>query len=171
MGGGKYNFFVKRHQRKGIMHNMNSNHGPYNEIIKYLQKLNPFGDYLKHLLKTLSVSQAQLAVRLDISQATISYWLRGERLPKINTLHKICEALELSGPRRAVLLSALLETRTTKDIVEFGMLGLTENNSAYIQMMKNYSIHFNIEDIAKQDNEIEAVTPSYNATLDKGGRK
>ena len=45
-------------------------------------------------LKSKNMTQRDLAIKLDVTEVTVSRWLSGERDPSIETLHRIADALD-----------------------------------------------------------------------------
>jgi transcriptional regulator with XRE-family HTH domain len=54
-----------------------------------------FGRRIKHWRHESGLSQEQLATAADLSEPTISSLERGQSDPKLSTIHKIAQALEL----------------------------------------------------------------------------
>lgn len=63
-----------------------------------------FSERLYTLRKLYGLSQQQLAKKAGVSQSSINYWEKGERVPGIGQIEKISKALD-------VPISALLETK------------------------------------------------------------
>lgn len=54
------------------------------------------GEKIKSIRKLKKISQQELGNMLGVSQAMIAQYENGKRIPKIETLIKIAEALDLS---------------------------------------------------------------------------
>lgn len=50
-----------------------------------------FSQRLNYYMKLFKMSQKSLAQRLGVSEATISYWLKGIKCPRIDKVDKLCE--------------------------------------------------------------------------------
>ena len=48
------------------------------------------------LMERRHLEQLDLAVRADLSQAAVSYYLGGRRVPRLKTIEKLASALEIS---------------------------------------------------------------------------
>ena len=46
-------------------------------------------------IKLSGLTQKELAIKIGVSQQTISHYLRGNKLPSLDTLANLCVALEL----------------------------------------------------------------------------
>lgn len=53
-----------------------------------------FAERLKALMVQRNISQVELAEALGVSQATISFWIRGVKEPRLKKMDKLCEALQ-----------------------------------------------------------------------------
>ena len=62
-----------------------------------------FGETLRHLRTEKGLSQQQLADRLHVERASVTNWEAGRRIPSIDMLFQIAEALEVDA---ATLLAA-----------------------------------------------------------------
>ncbi len=56
-----------------------------------------FSERIKEAIKNSKYSQKQIAQILDISEGNISNWKKGQNLPSINVLFKLCVLLEESS--------------------------------------------------------------------------
>lgn len=54
-----------------------------------------FADNLKHWLRIKGMSQVSLAAELEVSEAAVSHWCKGTKLPTIPKIKKICELLNI----------------------------------------------------------------------------
>lgn len=63
-----------------------------------------FADNLKHWLSVKHKSQVFLAEELGISEAAVSHWCKGTKMPKVDKIKRICELLRID-------MSDLLEPR------------------------------------------------------------
>ena len=48
-------------------------------------------------IKLSGMTQTELAKRLGISQATIAHYVRGDKLPALDTLANLCQILDLDA--------------------------------------------------------------------------
>lgn len=60
-----------------------------------IKNMDAFPKALSELMAGRRMEQLDLAVRADISQAAISYYLSGRRVPQLRTIEKIAAALEV----------------------------------------------------------------------------
>ncbi len=51
---------------------------------------------LQESIKQSGLSQTELAKRLGVSQPTIAYYLRGDKLPALDTLANLCKIIDVS---------------------------------------------------------------------------
>lgn len=51
---------------------------------------------LQDSIKQSGYTQTELAKKLGISQPTIAYYLRGDKLPALDTLANLCKILDVS---------------------------------------------------------------------------
>lgn len=67
--------------------------------MKHTQKSSEmlFSERIKEAIKSSKYSQKQIAQILDISEGNISNWKKGQNLPSINVLFKLCVLLEESS--------------------------------------------------------------------------
>lgn len=56
-----------------------------------------FASNLKTIRETRGISQADLAINLGVSRVSIGYYEKGERVPDIETLNKLCDYFEVSS--------------------------------------------------------------------------
>ena len=56
-----------------------------------------FGERLKQLRAEKNIGQNQLAKKLEISNASISYWETGKQAPSIEALYKIAVDFQVSA--------------------------------------------------------------------------
>jgi len=61
--------------------------------IKETKQLKAFGQQLAAVRKSRGMTQQELAEKLDISLVSIGYIETGKRWPRLNTLHRIADAL------------------------------------------------------------------------------
>lgn len=50
---------------------------------------------LKEIMKAQGLTSIELAERLDVTKATISYWINGKVFPNADTLERIAEVLNV----------------------------------------------------------------------------
>lgn len=51
---------------------------------------------LQESIKQSGFSQTELAKKLGVSQPTIAYYLRGDKLPALDTLANLCKIIDVS---------------------------------------------------------------------------
>lgn len=64
---------------------------------------NVLAQNLTMLLRLKGISQTELANRLHVDRASVSYWMHGKKVPRADKIDEICKAL---GCRREDLLGA-----------------------------------------------------------------
>lgn len=73
-----------------------------------------FGETLRHLRTEKGLSQQQLADRLHVERASVTNWEAGRRIPSIDMLFQIAEALEVDA---ATLLAAAGERSEVPNVL------------------------------------------------------
>ena len=73
-----------------------------------------FGETLRHLRTEKGLSQQQLADRLHVERASVTNWEAGRRIPSIDMLFQIAEALEVDA---ATLLAATGERSEVPNVL------------------------------------------------------
>ena len=73
-----------------------------------------FGETLRHLRTEKGLSQQQLADRLHVERASVTNWEAGRRIPSIEMLFQIAEALEVDA---ATLLAAAGERSEVPNVL------------------------------------------------------
>lgn len=73
-----------------------------------------FGETLRHLRTEKGLSQQQLADRLHVERASVTNWEAGRRIPSIDMLFQIAEALEVDA---AKLLAAAGERSEVPNVL------------------------------------------------------
>lgn len=68
-----------------------------------------FADNLTYFLNLRGMSQLDLSKKLGISQMSVSNWCRGEKLPRMDKVDKMCEVLSV---KRSDLLNERSENNT-----------------------------------------------------------
>jgi len=63
--------------------------------VQEFHPIQPFGTTLRRILEETKTTQYRVIKDLQISQATMYYWLRNERLPTVENLDKLAEYLDL----------------------------------------------------------------------------
>lgn len=63
--------------------------------IKEAKQLKAFGQQLAAVRKSRGMTQQELAEKLDISLVSIGYIETGKRWPRLSTLHRIADALDV----------------------------------------------------------------------------
>ena len=56
--------------------------------------MNSFGIWLYKEIKTKGTTQSELCAKTGLSTQTISQYVNGRKIPKMQTLHMICKALD-----------------------------------------------------------------------------
>lgn len=87
-----------------------------------------FSDKLLELRKSQKLSQKELAKRIGVSQASINYWEKGQRVPSIHAAYKIAEYFKIDT-------SELLEP----DIYNRESTALLGGNVKRLREKKGYS--------------------------------
>lgn len=80
-----------------------------------------FRTNLKKIIKKKNMSQSELAEKAGLTEVTVSRYFKGTRIPKITTVYKIAEALEVTVGE---LLGVYIEDQIDADI----LYKLMENN-------------------------------------------
>lgn len=70
-----------------------------------------FSDNLKYFMSNMQLTQITLGEKLGVSNATVSTWCLGQKMPRMDKIDKMCELFNCKR-------SALLEARTTSEVVE-----------------------------------------------------
>ncbi len=89
---------------------------------------NSFGNRLKSLRKSRSITQSELAETLDVTQQTVGFWENGVSIPSVETIIK---AAKYFGVTIDYLLC--VDDRTMIDIT-----GLNEQDISVIQAIISY---------------------------------
>ena len=63
--------------------------------VKEFHPIQPFGTTLRRVLEETNTTQYRVIKDLQISQATMYYWLLNERLPTVEKLDKLADYLDL----------------------------------------------------------------------------
>ena len=58
-----------------------------------------FADNLKQVRKEQSLSQQELAIKLNVAQSTVSMWEAGRRTPKLQELNHVARVLKITVAR------------------------------------------------------------------------
>jgi DNA-binding transcriptional regulator YiaG len=87
----------------------------------------PFGRCFAQLRQRLRQKQVYLAMEIERSEATISYWETGARLPNADNLSRILSVLARNGASTAELLS--LRRSWRREIDERSMRGIWRKRS------------------------------------------
>lgn len=69
-----------------------------------------FSDNLKHYMNEYQLTQITLGEKLGVSNATVSTWCLGQKMPRMDKIDKMCELFNCKR-------SSLLEARTTSETV------------------------------------------------------
>lgn len=110
------------------------------------------GENLKSLMKSRDIDAIELAEHLGVTAASVSYWINGEKYPRIDKIQKMADYF-------GVMKSAISEERPTNlielkpDFVKVPILGpiacgtpilVEENFEGYMYELKEYLPHGNI---------------------------
>jgi len=101
---------------------MHGKHGPADEaeaLIYKLETWRPFADILGVYFTRQNMQQQALAACADSSNPSVSYWLRGERLPTIDILYKLGSCLGCDIQQQRNLLNAWLVTQQYRDLATY----------------------------------------------------
>jgi transcriptional regulator with XRE-family HTH domain len=63
--------------------------------VQEFHSIQPFGTTLRHILEETKITQYQVIKDLEISKATMYYWLLNEQFPTIEKLDKLADYLDL----------------------------------------------------------------------------
>ena len=63
--------------------------------VQEFHPIQPFGTTLRHILEETKITQYQVIKDLEISKATMYYWLLNEQFPTIEKLDKLADYLDL----------------------------------------------------------------------------
>src|SRR5688572_11158741 len=69
------------------------------------QRRKQFGDFVQKWRWALDISQAELALQVDVNQSQIDRYEQGLYLPRRDTLEKLADALRLEDSDRLELLN------------------------------------------------------------------
>ena len=58
---------------------------------------NSFNERLSNLLNEKRMSQKELSIRVGVTEAAISHYIKGDRIPRASVMAKIAEELETSS--------------------------------------------------------------------------
>lgn len=119
-----------------------------------------FGEILYTLRKKNNLSQKELAEKLDVAQASINYWEKGERTPSISAAIKIANFFGISIGDFFRETVADVKTELKKDTTFFEYLasigyeiGESEYSDFQIHIKKsNTYIHLSSEDLKILEN-------------------
>ena len=105
---------------------MHGKHEPADEaeaLIYKLETWRPFADILGVYFTRQNMQQQALAACAGSSNPSVSYWLRGERLPTIDTLYKLgtCLGCDIQQQRNLLAESKHIEEKTDQDIDSNGL--------------------------------------------------
>ena len=78
-----------------------------------------FAKTLRQLRKEQGISQEELAQSICVSKGTVSVWERGQRLPEMGTVDRLCSFFHVSRGR---LIGALPETKEVETWEKFNTL-------------------------------------------------
>lgn len=74
-----------------------------------------FGKNLKRVMYDRNITQAQMSKELNIPKTTISSWMNGKRVPKMDMFDKICSYLSC---RRSDLMEEQILDTITMQVTE-----------------------------------------------------
>ena len=120
-----------------------------------------FRDYLKKLLQDSNMTQAELAKLINVSRSTVSMWISGNSLPRMELLDSIADLFGTS-------VSDLVKDHSKTETVQY--MGLDRNmheETGYVRQLndndflKIYSIidkeNFSEEEIKEFEQYIEFI--------------
>ena len=58
---------------------------------------NQFDKRLSQLLRENNMAQKELAEKIGVSQAIVTYWVKGQRQPTAENIYEVAKALETSS--------------------------------------------------------------------------
>lgn len=105
-----------------------------------------FSENLKKIRKEKGLSQKEVARRLGVSQPSYAQYERGVRSPKVETIERIADALE-------VPLTELLGDKNNRIFKYFKMTRLNEQIDKNTLLNSTISIHFDGDEFTKEELE------------------
>ena len=117
------------------------------------------GKYIKEKRKSMSLTQRELADKLNISDKTISKWECGNGMPDFNLLNPLCDMLGISV--NELLAGEDISSDTYADKAEENIMSLIKENEKqkknrkYLRVLwkkVNFAEQKNLFDVAKQPN-------------------
>lgn len=124
-----------------------------------------FGDKLKEERKKKGMSQKELGQKLGVSQAMIAQYEKGDRAPKIETINKIAQALDINP-------SILIRCNNNVSWIDL-FSGDANFNHTLKELKENLNLEGafqNIYEITQEDTETELLS-NYRKLNDKGQEK
>ena len=94
---------------------------------------------LRRIMYEKGVSGTELAKALGFTKQSVSHWMNGEHLPRMNKLDKICEYLEC---KRSDLMEVDKERKTNSitssqaQLIQLAMTADSENVSLVLEVLK-----------------------------------
>ena len=65
--------------------------------LNYMEYGELFGKRLSEVLKQSNLTQKQIAQKLGISEGNITNWKKGDNLPSVEVLYRLCKILDESS--------------------------------------------------------------------------
>jgi transcriptional regulator with XRE-family HTH domain len=87
--------------------------------------LNLFGEKIKEILKANSWSQQKLADMMEVTQQTVSRWIKGRRQPDFDTLLRLCYILK-EEPNELLGFNDLTEN-DYKEYIDYNYTAIVNN--------------------------------------------
>lgn len=94
---------------------------------------------LRRIMYEKGVNGTELAKALGFTKQSVSHWMNGEHLPRMNKLDKICEYL---GCKRSDLMEVDKERKTNSitssqaQLIQLAMTADSENVSLVLEVLK-----------------------------------
>jgi len=82
---------------------------------QYIASNDTFATCLKQVRIRIHAKQCWLAREIGCSEAALSHWEKGSRLPRQNTMRRIFQALERGGSPPTELVSLLIAWRSDRN--------------------------------------------------------
>ncbi|MCI9083666.1 MAG: helix-turn-helix domain-containing protein [Lachnospiraceae bacterium] len=126
------------------------------------------GEEIKRTRKKVGLSQKELGERLNVSQSMIAQYENGKRMPKIETLQKIADALEVELWEMVELNQMDLDTRILE--IKKMMAQLSPEGLKEFDRLVTESLNENQESSQKEPEEAAKNAPKF-VTYDEKGNK
>ena len=113
-----------------------------------------FGVNLSRLIRENNMSQIDLANRMNVSKSTVTFWCKGEKLPRMGKIEELCKIFNV---RKSQLLDSTESISDDEDILQ------AIHDKPGLRMMFDVNAHATNEDIKQA---VEIVKAFYRT---KGG--